>query len=191
VEYAAGLQPKGTASAPIEKASTMLAECSLLSLRSCRYRQADVRSDQLFFDILLPCYMENNSVYFVVSPTQMVFQEGDTVWLQSLQESTSIILSNTTQPRNQGRHLLPDIAYYTSSTRRPATLHLAVTLADQVDVRHWIHHVRAHNRMADSLANLACIKSPAPKSYILRHEPGTQTSTNSLWMTSAHGWRPR
>jgi ribonuclease HI len=28
-------------------------------------------------------------------------------------------------------------------------------LADQVDVRHWIHHVRAHNHMADSLANLA------------------------------------
>jgi ribonuclease HI len=28
-------------------------------------------------------------------------------------------------------------------------------LADQLDVRHWTHHVRAHNKMADSLANLA------------------------------------
>jgi ribonuclease HI len=28
-------------------------------------------------------------------------------------------------------------------------------LADQLDVRHWTHHVRDHNKMADSLANLA------------------------------------
>jgi ribonuclease HI len=28
-------------------------------------------------------------------------------------------------------------------------------LADQLDVTHWTHQVRAHNRMADSLANLA------------------------------------
>jgi ribonuclease HI len=28
-------------------------------------------------------------------------------------------------------------------------------LADQANVQHWTHHVRAHNRMADSLANLA------------------------------------
>jgi hypothetical protein len=28
-------------------------------------------------------------------------------------------------------------------------------LADQLDVRHWTHHVRAHNKMADSLVNLA------------------------------------
>jgi hypothetical protein len=28
-------------------------------------------------------------------------------------------------------------------------------LADQIGVRHWSHHVRAHNKMADALANLA------------------------------------
>jgi hypothetical protein len=28
-------------------------------------------------------------------------------------------------------------------------------LADQIGVRHWSHHVRAHNKMADLLANLA------------------------------------
>ena len=28
-------------------------------------------------------------------------------------------------------------------------------LADQLGVRHWIHQVRAHNKMADFLANLA------------------------------------
>jgi ribonuclease HI len=28
-------------------------------------------------------------------------------------------------------------------------------LADQIGVRHWFHHVRAHNKMADALANLA------------------------------------
>jgi ribonuclease HI len=28
-------------------------------------------------------------------------------------------------------------------------------LADQLAVRHWTHHVRAHNKMADLLANLA------------------------------------
>jgi ribonuclease HI len=28
-------------------------------------------------------------------------------------------------------------------------------LADQLAVRHWTHHVRAHNKMADFLANLA------------------------------------
>jgi ribonuclease HI len=28
-------------------------------------------------------------------------------------------------------------------------------LADQLNVRYWAHQVRAHNRMADSLANLA------------------------------------
>jgi hypothetical protein len=28
-------------------------------------------------------------------------------------------------------------------------------LADQLNVRHWTHQVREHNRMADSLANLA------------------------------------
>jgi ribonuclease H / adenosylcobalamin/alpha-ribazole phosphatase len=28
-------------------------------------------------------------------------------------------------------------------------------LADQLGVQHWSHHVRAHNKMADALANLA------------------------------------
>jgi hypothetical protein len=32
-------------------------------------------------------------------------------------------------------------------------------LADLLEVRHWHHHVRSHNKMADSLANLAMVSS--------------------------------
>jgi ribonuclease HI len=45
-------------------------------------------------------------------------------------------------------------------------------LADQLDVRHWTHQVRAHNRMADSLANLAM---------------DTRTSTQVLHPTARSG----
>ena len=42
-------------------------------------------------------------------------------------------------------------------------------LADQLGVRCWSHHVRAHNKMADALANLAMIAGPVPRSDIHRH----------------------
>jgi hypothetical protein len=37
----------------------------------------------------------------------------------------------------------------------PTNSHSQSSLADQLAVRHWTHHVRAHNKMADLLANLA------------------------------------
>jgi ribonuclease H / adenosylcobalamin/alpha-ribazole phosphatase len=66
-------------------------------------------------------------------------------------------------------------------------------LADQVAVRRWIHQVRAHNKMADSLANLAMDR--ASSSQVLHptarfgHEAIQEYLLNDLrpWMAASIG----
>jgi hypothetical protein len=66
-------------------------------------------------------------------------------------------------------------------------------LADQLAVRHWIHQVRAHNKMADSLANLAMDR--ATSSQVLHptarfgHEDVQEHLQNDLrpWMAASIG----
>ena len=64
-------------------------------------------------------------------------------------------------------------------------------LADTLGVRHWTHHVRAHNKMADSLANLAMDASAS--SHVLHpsarsgHAPlyAHLSNDNSPWLAAS------
>jgi hypothetical protein len=83
-----------------------------------------------------------------------------------------------------------------TSPKNPRLLRLygqARRLADQVDVRRWIHHVRAHNKMADPLANL--VMDQASSSQVLHptarlgHEVIQEYLQNDLrpWMVASIG----